>query len=78
MAVINYVAYQVIAFVAVSYLSLALTNTLAFYTAELITAVKSSMIQAPGMVLTKTYKLITSIVFVCQICQSKLCSLFSP
>ena len=45
-AIINTVAYQVSAFVIVGHFLLALTNTLAFYATQLITAVNGCMIQA--------------------------------
>jgi len=45
---INYVVQCASAFAIVSHFLLALTNTLAFYVTELITAVISFMIQAPG------------------------------
>ncbi len=48
-AIINSVVKKASAFAIVSHFLLAWKNTLAFYDTELITAVKSSMIQAPTL-----------------------------
>jgi hypothetical protein len=54
-AVINYVMYLVHVFVIVNNSLFTLTNTLAFYIMELITDVKSFMIQAPGVCTIKLF-----------------------
>ncbi len=57
--VINFVVAQASAFAVVSHSLLALTNTLAFYITELITAVISFMIQAPGANVIKLFTVIS-------------------